>query len=334
MMINNIRNSSPAHNIRIVPFISIAANPTQAELENLNINKFLVKPLKLTELYHVLTQDLTAQDASNPSQNLIASSNGNSHKFNIMVVEDNAINTMVIIDILKHMGFNTTAVSNGADAIEKCGEESFDLIFMDIHMPGMDGFEITRKIRASESADRHIPIIALSADTRKDEIEKSFKEGINHYICKPFSILDIADAINKFLPASISIKTPQKQPQVEINEDVTVFDKETFMIMINHNHETYKKLINMARNEIPMIQEKLNASLQKAYYPDIILYSHELKGISSNLRAMKILAVTKDIEEKSKNAAPLSEMKPLAQMLPALFSEFIVLAEKQNPSQQ
>lgn len=330
-MIKDIRSTASAKPVRIVPFISMITETNQAELEILKISRFLVKPVKLTDLYNVLTTEPNNQATDSLSMKSISLDNINCGKYKIMVVEDNAINTLVIIDILKNMGLDTVSAANGPEAIRKYSQEKIDLIFMDIHMPGMDGFELTRKIRNSESPSRNIPIIALSADTRKDEIEKSLKEGMNHYICKPFSISDIAEAINKFLPLSGTVQLAPQSPKVKVVEDSTVFDRETFMLMINNNEETYRKLISMAKKEIPMIENAISAALRKNNYHDIILYSHELKGISSNLRAIKLLDTAKDIEEKSKDARPLPEIIPLAEKLPGLFSQFITLAEQQMP---
>lgn len=332
LMIKNIKSSARNHNTRIVPFISITTNIKQPELESLKINKFLVKPLKLTEIYNVLTKKEEPDSDSALQKMLIPSSNGNSHKYKILVVEDNTVNTIVIIDILKNMGFDATAVSNGADAIKEYRKNTFDLIFMDIHIPGMDGFEITGKIRKVEAGFKQTPIVALSADTSKDEIEKALQAGINHYICKPFSVSDIADAINKFLPGSITLKTYSDHTKTVLSENTSIFDRETFMMMINNNNETYKKLITTAKKEIPAILEKIKTALEESNYSNVLLYSHELKGTSSNLRAMKIFKIITDIEQKAKDSASVSEIHSLFTMLPPLFSEFISLAEKQSPS--
>jgi len=118
----------------------------------------------------------------------------------ILVVDDNEINILIAKRILSKWGLEIESAVNGYEAIEKVMTESYDLIFMDIKMPGIDGFETTGIIRdISGSYYRNVPIIALTASTLKNDHYK-FKEcGMNGHILKPFNPEEIKKLLSGFL---------------------------------------------------------------------------------------------------------------------------------------
>ncbi|MCY7296773.1 response regulator [Alteromonas sp. a30] len=107
----------------------------------------------------------------------------------ILVVEDNCINTEVITNMLKNMGYQCTAVSNGMLALQhlQAHPKHYDLVLMDCQMPEMDGFTATGKIREGEAGDEYtdVPIIALTANAMSGDKEKCLQAGMNDYLSKP-----------------------------------------------------------------------------------------------------------------------------------------------------
>lgn len=108
-----------------------------------------------------------------------------SRKLKFLLAEDQPMNQMVASDILESMfpGCKVEVAANGKEAVLKASEDQYDLVFMDIHMPEMDGFEATRKIRA---AGNSVPVIALTANVIREEIEKCLEVGMNRHLAKPF----------------------------------------------------------------------------------------------------------------------------------------------------
>jgi CheY-like chemotaxis protein len=103
----------------------------------------------------------------------------------ILVVEDNLDNRRILVYRLKRMGdFQIVEASNGEEAIEMVGREQPDLIFMDLKMPVMDGWEATRQIRRQEHGKR-IPIIALTAQAMVGDEQKALAAGCDDYVAKP-----------------------------------------------------------------------------------------------------------------------------------------------------
>lgn len=114
----------------------------------------------------------------------------------VMIVEDNKINQMITKKILEKKKMICTVVDNGMDAIKNVKETDFDVILMDIHMPGISGIEATRKIR---EFNKTVPIIALTAITIEENLEEFYKAGFNEFIPKPFNAEDFFEKINRVI---------------------------------------------------------------------------------------------------------------------------------------
>lgn len=115
---------------------------------------------------------------------------------NVLIVDDHYVNIVVIKKFLEKYQINAKHVESGADAIQEVIQNTYDLIFMDVHMPEMDGLEATRKIRA---LDLNTPIVGLSADVTKSAIESARESGMDDYLSKPFSRDKLEDVFHRFL---------------------------------------------------------------------------------------------------------------------------------------
>jgi len=101
------------------------------------------------------------------------------------VVEDNRINQKVLSHQLLNLGYAIEVAENGAEAVAKVMTGRYDLIFMDVQMPVMDGFQATRQIRSLGAESSSIPIVAVTANAFQSEREKCFSFGMDDYLTKP-----------------------------------------------------------------------------------------------------------------------------------------------------
>ena len=129
----------------------------------------------------------------------------NGEGINILVVEDNMLNQMLAIKVLKKQGFVTDVAENGFVAIDKHQNNDFDVILMDLQMPEMDGYEATRKIRKLNGPKRDVPIIAMSAHTIKGEYERCMETGMSDFISKPFDTKELYEKIYQFVKNRIKV---------------------------------------------------------------------------------------------------------------------------------
>lgn len=167
-----------------------------------NSVKFLAKPVRRAHLARVLRSVIFEVDIGEASDSKETNTDnvhiGNGKK-RILVVEDNYVNREVITKFLEKMGFVTESVNNGKTAVERMRFELFDLVLMDCHMPEMDGFEATRRIRIEEGSTRRTPVIALTASALSHEKEKCFEAGMDDFASKPINEEEFERTLYKWL---------------------------------------------------------------------------------------------------------------------------------------
>lgn len=147
----------------------------------------LLKPLLPDEFYQGLARALTHVSTQR-------------EKAHALVVEDNAVNRFLAEVMLQKLGFEVFSVENGAQAVENCQQNNYDLVIMDIQMPTMDGLEATRLIRAQEkNSRRHTPIVALTANVMEGDREICLNAGMDGYLAKPVSVSQLSDEISRVL---------------------------------------------------------------------------------------------------------------------------------------
>ncbi len=118
-----------------------------------------------------------------------------------LIAEDNSINQKLIQNILRGMGVDTDVANNGQEAFEKRKNNNYDIIFMDIQMPVMDGVEATHAILKYEKENEldHVPVVALTANALKGDRERFLNEGLDEYVSKPIEMNELLYVLNKFL---------------------------------------------------------------------------------------------------------------------------------------
>lgn len=119
----------------------------------------------------------------------------------VLLVEDNRINRLVAVQILKRMGIEATEAPSAHDALELLAAETFDLVIMDVQMPGMDGLEASRRIRAGEDGVRNpdIPIVAMTAYAAPEDEQACYDAGMTSYVSKPLNMEQFMDTIRSTL---------------------------------------------------------------------------------------------------------------------------------------
>lgn len=117
----------------------------------------------------------------------------------VLLAEDNDVNALLATTVLKKLGHSVVRANNGHEVLAALSDVSFDLVFMDIEMPGMDGLEATRRIREGECGDAAaaIPIIAMTAHAVRDIKDEGLKAGMNLYLTKPFNVTDLQKNIDR-----------------------------------------------------------------------------------------------------------------------------------------
>ena len=232
----------------------------------------------------------------------------------ILLVEDNEINQMVARDILERLGVNVTAVWNGLEAIEAVQFRLFDLILMDIQMPGMDGYTATSKIRQMPNpAISQIPIVAMTAHALADEREKAFAVGINDYLTKPIDVNLLVQTLLRWVRKTGELKAntkPLKQTSRLGQVQKPILDRTGALNRLGGNNILYTKILKMFIKEhsqdVSVLADLItNGDIETAHR-----LAHTLKGVAGSIGALRVadaaLAMEKQLAAgKTENAAIL-----------------------------
>jgi CheY-like chemotaxis protein len=171
------------------------------------VNYWLYKPVKkdllsgiLSQVFHNLS---TAKEAD-----LALSTVAKRPSLRILLVEDNNVNQKVALRMLERFGYQADTAMNGREAVTAVRIRPYDVVFMDVQMPVMDGLEATRQIRAMNGTVAQPWIVAMTADVLDDAINTCLEAGMNDFIGKPATINMLANALNA-VPETKTDTTPQ-----------------------------------------------------------------------------------------------------------------------------
>ncbi|HJU46431.1 MAG TPA: response regulator, partial [Chitinophagaceae bacterium] len=178
---------------------SLEKNIYQHEAERTGIHKFLSKPVKLHDLQQTLLSLFETQYTQEDKTPKIRRIEKLTESASIMVVEDDPINMLLISEVMRKMGFEVIKAVHGKEAIEKLPHCEPVLIFMDVNMPVMDGYETTHYIRNLDNSYSGIPIIALTADAMKEDKDRCIAAGMNNFISKPFQLEEIEAVLKEYM---------------------------------------------------------------------------------------------------------------------------------------
>lgn len=202
----------------------------------------------------------------------------------ILVAEDNAINQKLIKRTLEEIGLKVTIASNGLEVFQKRKDQDFDLIFMDIQMPFLDGLEATGEILEYEHVYKqpHIPIIALTANALKGDREKFLAAGMDEYTTKPLVRTEIMSLLNKYLEESA-----QEEQEVTITQtygaDILLAKKNSFEAKL------YNRIFSTLGYSYEIVDNILNLNaLIEEYNYKIILFDKELERLDINTLAQQV----------------------------------------------
>jgi len=273
---------------------------------------YLVKPVKQSQLLDCLRTVTGVSDDSgqSPLEAIVTRHSLNEdrkRRLRILLAEDNVMNQKVALHILEtKLGYRADAVADGREAIESLSRQHYDLVLMDCQMPVMDGYETTRAIRDTNSSvqNHNIPIIAMTANVMKGDREKCLAAGMTDYVAKPIRLQELADTIERNLPApdreSFSQQegtdtTPQQQsPDEPCNE--LPYDKSFALDHVGGDEDMFSELVAIflaeSRGALARIHEAVSSGDPEA----IVKAAHALKGSMGILAADDAVAAAQAVE--------------------------------------
>ncbi len=260
--------------------------------ENLHFAGFLVKPVNPVTLWSAILKVLGKSAAPPLLADMDGAGNGGLSQrrgARVLLVEDNEINQEVASSLMERMGMSVTLAENGLNAVNACKARTFDIIFMDIQMPVMDGLEAARRLRAQEAEDGAgpTPIIAMTAHAMREDREKSRDAGMDDHITKPIDPDMLARILIKWVkPRAQAAHAADHDTGCPASADAdagTIFDWEKGLFYVGGEEQLLvKQLKNFIRRyaHMPQTLAELSAAGQ---WHEANRAAHSLKGVAATL---------------------------------------------------
>jgi CheY-like chemotaxis protein len=261
-------------------------------------DRFLQKPVKQSLLFDTLMEIFNGHpapaeamtDHKPPSVQVLNT------RLNILVVEDNGINQKLALEIFKSKGIDPVMAESGAQALELISKQDFHAVFMDIQMPEMNGYQVTRKIRKMEKA-RDLPVIAMTANAMASDRKKGRLAGMTAYITKPVCPEKLFDTLEACLDIPIRAPEPALPPaephrQADMTNqglapdlDLPGIDVNQALGRIRGNRDLLFELILEFGTHHGNLVAQIRDLMQKQDKKPLLEEVHKLKGLARNLSA-------------------------------------------------
>ncbi len=227
----------------------------------------------------------------------------------VLVVEDHPVNREITLELLRMEGIEADIAVNGREAVAKVAEGRYDLVFMDIQMPEMDGYEATRAIRAGEekTGGGRLPIVALTAHAIAGDREQGLAAGMDDYLPKPLQPEALHPALVRWLPRErrVAASPPGTEPGgttgVSPETALPGLDAAEGLRRVQGDRALYRKLLGDFVDEIRYFREDLVQDLRTGRSADALRRVHSMKGVSGNLGGKELMAAAGNLEKALRN---------------------------------
>ncbi len=306
-----------------IPIILLSTVTSIAEVEADDIehliDSFLAKPVQQSQLlekieYFVCNSKQVIKDSVQYDNYLLNSS------MRILLAEDNLTNQEVACGLLKQQGITQlTIVDNGKKAVEAYQKNKFDVILMDIRMPEMDGLEATAAIRKLEQStqSKAIPIVALTAQAMKEDIDLCLSSGMNYYTAKPINLAELIKILIKILP--IETETKLAKPQ----NTEAIFNLELALSLLGGSNALLHRVIDVYIEKYEETLSKAWREVNLGNAEAISDIGHLIKGSSANFGAKNVVELASKLDKMGKSG----NIEQASQLLTELETEMKRLVE-------
>ena len=286
-----------------------------AEAERRGLAGTLTKPVRQSELYDCLIAGLNGgASPDQPEPTPTPADEPGERRGQILLVEDNKMNQLVASKVLAKLGYRYDIANHGGEAVAALKAGSYDAVLMDCQMPEMDGYEATAEIRRIEGAERHTPIIAMTAAAMEGDRETCLAAGMDDYITKPVRPEAISAVLDKWILRQ-TVDTP------EVASETQTLDPEQIELLRSLDDGDGAVLAEIIDEYLTQTARDrgLLADVASEGDPEALhRVAHALKGASANVGATTLATVCAEIEARGR----FEQLDGLAELLARFDAEF------------
>lgn len=219
-------------------------------------------------------------------------------ELNVLLVDDNYLNQRLVGTMLKNLDCKVSIARNGKEAIDKLKKGNYDMVFMDVQMPVLDGYETTKRIR--KELNLHIPIIGLSANVYKEDIDRCYQAGMDDYLGRPYTVKNFQEKVFKWAP-QFGYKVTAA-PEVAANHNVNKLTGLSFLEQIfNGDQEMILDIVrDFIKHQAIMIND-LEIAVEEENYKKIALTAHKIRSSLQTVGLTSLNGLLIDIETNAKS---------------------------------
>ncbi len=316
-----IRSRPPLSDLVMIMLSSWQRREKVRRCRDHGIQACLAKPVKRSELYDAIL-DATRQASgrvrvpSEPALDPDTQFGVARRSLRILLAEDNAVNQRLAVALLQRRGHRVTVAANGQQVLDTWREGAFDVVLMDVEMPGMDGVKATQAIRLHEPPARHVPIIAMTAHAMKGDRERYLSAGMDEYLSKPLRPQELFAMVERMADQSGSPgdSGPTDQPASDDAVQKSVFDLAQAMDRVGGDDGLLNELFEAFDSECPRRLEEIQIALQQQDAESLQRAAHTIKGAAISMGGGALYEVARQMERQAAEgnlAAAQSRLRPM-----------------------
>ena len=219
----------------------------------------------------------------------------------VLVVEDQEVNQFVLINMLNRFNTMIEVVSTGVEAVDAVRTTTYDIVLMDCHLPKMDGWEATSRIRKTEGQGRHTLIVAVTADALTGDSERCFAAGMDDYISKPIRIIDLERVFKKWLWGVEAKRADAEKVGANSDEPASLdFARISELRSIEGGEQLLGKIFDIYERDTPAKIGNLRRAIIHAEWDALGEIIHGLSGTCANVGAERLVALCSELKEKAR----------------------------------
>ncbi|MDD5397512.1 MAG: PAS domain S-box protein [Dehalococcoidia bacterium] len=289
--------------------------------KEMEISNYVVKPIYRRKLFKCILSSLGINSSSEQENSSAETSGVDSPQLSILVAEDNATSQLIAKKMLEKRGHVVSIAGNGVQACEKIADSHFDMVFMDVEMPVMNGLEATKVIRGREKqSGRHIPIVAMTAYATKEDKQKCLVAGVDDFLVKPANSKDIYAMIDKLLREEGKVNGSGGEAKKPVDGDTV--DLEIALDAVGGDRELLREALGIfMEQDYPEQLQLLKEGVEFGDAQKVKAAAHSIKGNARTFGGMKLGDLAQRIEEKGRNG-DLEGVKILVDHLEVGYKQF------------
>jgi len=275
----------------------------------------LTKPIKPAQLHDALLNIVSGAAPAAPKKPLVAKLDPKLAErlpLRVLLCDDNAVNQKVAVRLLQQMGYQPDLAGNGLEALSALERKRYDLIFMDVQMPEMDGLEATRVIRERQHEKSRFPtysgpivIVAMTASAMPGDRDKCISSGMDDYIAKPVRPEDIraiverwASAANAHAPTASQTETATEMIDEGFETQTPPVDMERLLDFSDGSADNLRELITLYLTQTSDQLEQLTAAAKAGSAAEVRRLAHSCAGASSTCGMVRIVPLLREMERQ------------------------------------